>query len=143
MQYLHSKQFIHRDIKPENFLIGVGRKEQIIHIIDFGLSKRYVDPITGKHISHRKNKGLMGTLRFSSISSTKGHEQSRKDDLEGLAYMFAYFLNGGHLPWMGMVEVSSSDSDGPSAVQEELTLKRVREVKEQTSAEQLFPKFMF
>jgi hypothetical protein len=72
----------------------------------------------------------MGTLRFSSISSTKGHEQSRKDDLEALGYMFAYFLNGGQLPWMGMIEVSSSDSDGPGTVQEELSIKKVRQIKE-------------
>lgn len=143
VQYMHSKSFIHRDIKPENFLIGVGRKEQMIHIIDFGLSKRYVDPITGNHISLRKNKGMMGTLRFSSITSTKGHEQSRKDDLEALGYMFAYFLNGGQLPWMGMAEVSSSDSDGPCSKREELSLRRVREIKEQTTPDQLFPKFMF
>jgi len=74
----------------------------MIYVIDFGLAKRYIDPTTGNHITLRKNKGIMGTLRFCSIRATKGHEQSRKDDLEGLGYMFAYFLNGGNLPWMGV-----------------------------------------
>jgi serine/threonine protein kinase len=38
---------MHRDIKPDNFLIGVGKKEEQIHMIDFGLSKRFINPKTG------------------------------------------------------------------------------------------------
>jgi serine/threonine protein kinase len=77
-------------------------------LIDFGITKRFRDPITGEHISFKKNKGFMGTLRFSSINATRGHEQSRRDDLEALGYMLAFFLSNGRLPWMGK---SSEDSD--------------------------------
>lgn len=71
---MHSKNFIHRDIKPENFLIGIHRREDVIHLIDFGLVKRYKDPTNGQHISFKKNKGAMGTIRFSSINASRGHE---------------------------------------------------------------------
>lgn len=50
VEYLHSKLFIHRDMKPDNFVIGLGKKANIIHLIDFGLSKRYRNPITKAHI---------------------------------------------------------------------------------------------
>lgn len=53
IEYVHSKSYIHRDIKPENFLMGLGKKSHIVHIIDFGLSKKYRDPKTLQHIPYR------------------------------------------------------------------------------------------
>jgi len=46
IESLHSKGLIHRDIKPENFLIKEwnGKKQPMLYIIDFGLSKRFISP---------------------------------------------------------------------------------------------------
>jgi len=100
IEYIHSKKFIHRDIKPDNFLIGKKNKKNIIYIIDFGLAKRYIDK-NNVHIKYRDGKDLTGTARYASINTHKGIEQSRRDDIEALGYIFVYFMKG-CLPWQGL-----------------------------------------
>ena len=100
MEYVHSHHFVHRDIKPSNFLIGIGGHCDEISIVDFGLVKQYRNRNTHIHIPCRTNYALTGTAAFASINSHNGLEQSRRDDLESLAYILIYFLHGS-LPWYG------------------------------------------
>lgn len=107
LRVFHSKGYIHRDIKPENFTIGLEERSNVIYLIDYGLSKKFLGD-KDQHCEYNENRTLIGTARFSSINTHLGIEQSRRDDLESLGYVLIYYLFG-QLPWAGL-QASTKDS---------------------------------
>ena len=121
IEFLHKRHIIHRDIKPENFLIGIGKKKNQIYLIDYGLAKRFRDPKTGLHIAYKDGKKLTGTARYASIYTHLGIEQSRRDDLESLAYTLIY-LGTGFLPWQG-VRAKSKEEKYQKILEKKINVK--------------------
>ena len=101
LKHVHDNHYIHRDIKPENFLIGKENAEKTIYLLDFGLAKRYRDEYTQIHIPLKENRNLTGTARYASCNAHNGLEQSRRDDMESIAYVILYFFRK-KLPWQGL-----------------------------------------
>lgn len=81
--------------------MGISKNSHIVHLIDFGLNKKYRDFKTHQHIPYKENKNLTGTARYASINAHLGIEQSRRDDLEAIGYVLLYFIQG-FLPWQGI-----------------------------------------
>jgi casein kinase 1 len=42
---------------------------------------------------------MIGTARYASMNALRGDEQSRRDDIQAVAYMLMYMCQGS-LPWM-------------------------------------------
>ena len=125
VQFIHEKNFIHRDLKPENFLMGVNQASNEVFLIDFGLAKNYRDPRSHTHIPYQEGRGLTGTARYASVNSLAGIEQSRRDDMEALGYIWVYLLRG-KLPWMGLKASGSKQK-----------CKAIKDVKEHVKIEEL------
>ena len=81
-------------------MIGLDSHKYTIHVIDFGLAKRYRDPQTHIHMPYQDGYPLIGSTQFASINAHLGIELSRRDDIESFAYILIYFMRGS-LPWQG------------------------------------------
>ena len=103
LKLIHEKGIIHRDMKPENLCIGYKGKEKNIYLIDFGLSKLINNDKKNQCflLNIKKEKIVIGTVRYISMNAHLGNEQYKKDDLESLAYMMIYFIKG-ELPWQNL-----------------------------------------
>ena len=100
LQTLHDKGFIHRDLKPGNFMMGHGPYAPVLHLIDFGMAKPYVDK-AGNHIAMSDRNFIIGTTMFMSINIHHSRRLGRRDYLENLGYVLLFLMKGS-LPWMGM-----------------------------------------
>lgn len=128
IEYVHKKQYIYRDIKPNNFLIGRGKRSNQLFLVDFGLSRKYIDEKTGKHVAFSSNHSVAGTARFASPSALSGNQQTRKDDMIALGYLWIFFMKG-TLPW---ASIEGNDS--------EEKMEKMRIIKQKTPPEELCSK---
>jgi serine/threonine protein kinase len=138
IEYVHSKNYLHRDIKPNNFNLGsYSRKfnDNTVYIVDFGLSKEYVDLDTKQHYEYKEGRSFVGTPRYASINTHIGIRQSRRDDLESIIYVLIYFMKG-ELPWQGIRAKTKSEKK-----------EKIKQTKKYTTSEELCvnlpPEFAF
>jgi casein kinase 1 len=66
LEALHKLGYIHRDLKPENICTDLKKNSDKIYLIDFGLSKKYIED-DGKHILIREKR--VGYLTFRHVSN--------------------------------------------------------------------------
>ncbi|CAD8197067.1 unnamed protein product [Paramecium pentaurelia] len=107
LEKIHQQGVVHRDLKPENIVLGSGKDNGKIYLIDFGISKIYKDA-NNHHMPFREQRSFLGTTRYASIAAHLGHELSRKDDLESMMYIILYFIRG-QLPWQNLQNVTDKE----------------------------------
>ena len=99
---IHSRGIIHRDIKPSNICYGLfnGKNNELlktIHLIDFGLAKKFeIEKVKNSYF--KSINGFAGTMLFASTAALEGYPQTPKDDIESLFIVLLY-LKKGTLPW--------------------------------------------
>src|SRR5699024_3814921 len=95
------KSLIYRDWKPENLLLGPpdSSKWYIVHLVDLGTCKRFIDPTTHEHIPRESNLTPVGTRRYISSRDHQGFRSSRRDELESVTYVLIYLATN-YLPWL-------------------------------------------
>ncbi|AVK76826.1 Serine/threonine protein kinase [Pandoravirus macleodensis] len=124
LEHMHARGWLHRDVKPHNFLLDRSRKT--IYMVDYGLAKRWCDPRTGAHVEYerrRNRSSVPGTAKYASLNTHQGVVQSRRDDLEALAYTLVQLARG-TLPW-----------DSVPGHNKAKRCARIRECKAKTSVE--------
>ncbi|XP_045137254.1 casein kinase I-like [Portunus trituberculatus] len=97
---LHGRGFVHRDVKASNIVHGDPadpRDPRRLYLVDFWLAERFRAP-RGDHVPLRDGVRPKGTFQYLSVRSHRQLLQSRRDDLESLAYVAGVLLKG-RLPW--------------------------------------------
>lgn len=79
-------------------------------MVDFGLCKRFRDHNTKLYLPYKETISMVGTIRYSSLNSHLGIDQTRRDDLESIFYLLIYFLKG-ELPWQGLAYEHKFEKD--------------------------------
>ena len=99
IQHAHQKGVIHRDIKPSNILVDEVDGKPRVKVIDFGVSKAFVDELQpDETITHSMQ--LVGTPQYMSPeqASTGAQSLDTRSDVYALGVLL-YELICGHQPF--------------------------------------------
>jgi len=109
LKYIHSQGLIHCDIKPANITFTEKEDGKVdVHLIDFGFAREWRE-------KQRKER-FEGTLYFASANASRGLDQSRRDDIESLAYVLIWLLRADALPWHSALSASRDPQRFPPYV---------------------------
>lgn len=64
-----------------------------VFVVDFGLAKEHLDPVTKIPYVARRNTDFRGTIPYASLNAHNKQELSRRDDLWSFYFMLLEFLD--------------------------------------------------
>ncbi len=105
LKFIHECGVIHCDLKPDNFMI----KNNALYLIDFGLSRIYIDEYMKSLPEETGLEFIMGTPKFISLHIHNGKSPGRRDDLIAIMYIYIYYEKGGILDWLNIPDTNIDD----------------------------------
>ncbi|UCD76562.1 MAG: protein kinase [Phycisphaerales bacterium] len=95
VQHAHQKGIIHRDIKPSNIMVGLIDGQAVPKIIDFGIAKALLQPLTDKTMFTVSGQ-LVGTPEYMSPeqAGTSGQNVDTRTDIYSLGVILYELLTG-------------------------------------------------
>ncbi len=95
VQHAHQKGIIHRDIKPSNILVSTQDDKAVPKIIDFGVAKALIQPLTERTLITEESQ-LLGTPEYMSPEQADmaGEDIDTRSDIYSLGVLLYVLLTG-------------------------------------------------
>jgi WD40 repeat protein len=95
VQHAHQKGIIHRDLKPSNILVSLYDGRPVPKVIDFGLAKAMLQPLT-EHTLHTAQGTMMGTPLYMSPEQAEFNnlDVDTRTDIYSLGVILYELLTG-------------------------------------------------
>ena len=119
----HDKKIVHRDVRPENLFLAQIRGEEVLKILDFGISRRYGDSAESTLTTPGT---LLGNAAYLAPEQLyEGGSVDHRTDLYATGILL-YRLLTGRLPFEAkgsalLIEIVEKQPPSPSARRSELT----------------------